>query len=439
MTDKEVRAAEKRPKAYRLADGQGLHLQVEPNGSKLWRYRYEVPTPTGRKEKMLALGRYPAVGLRAARDARDAARRMLADGKDPGVEKRVARAVETHAAAATFEEFGRAWYEREAAHWVPLHRTYALASLENDVFPAIGKLPINRITPPMVLELLRKVEARGAVSIAHRVRQRISAIFVFAIAAGVGENDPAAVVAKALRKKPNGRQPAATSLAEAQGVLRAVEAQGAQAVTFLAHRFLALTAVRHNEMTRMDWAELEGLDGPEPFWRIPKERMKGEQDDRHEHLVPLSRQAVEILAAVARVNGRRGKVFRHAWKPAEGMSKDTIGKLLAKSGQGGKHVPHGWRSAFSTIMNERHPNRHDREVIDLMLAHRHGNKVEAAYNRAAYMPRRRELAQDWADLLLNGMPGTEGVPGIQAISQPPRPALAGAASAGCGAAHASRQ
>ncbi|WP_424139217.1 tyrosine-type recombinase/integrase [Roseomonas chloroacetimidivorans] len=418
LTDKEVRAAEPRAKSYRISDEKGLHLQVEPNGSKLWRYRYEVATAAGRKEKMLALGKYPAVGLGAARKARDAARRLLDEGKDPGLEKRVARASVVTEAASTFEEFGRAWYAQEEPHWVPEHRKMVLSTLENDVFPVLGKLPINRITPPMVLDLLRRVEARKAVSIAHRIRQRMSAIFVYAIAAGVGESDPAAIVARALKKKPNGQRPAVGTLAEAQAVLRAAEGQRAQVATHLAHRFLALTAVRQNEMTDARWGEMEGLDGPEPLWRIPKERMKGEEGERHEHKVPLSRQAVEILLAAGQINGRNGYVFRHYYEPARGMSPSTIEHLLVKSGQRGKHVPHGWRAAFSTIMNSRHPNEQDRAVVDLMLAHKRGNKVEAAYNRSAYMERRRELAQEWADLLLEGRGGTEGIPGIEAIIPP---------------------
>jgi integrase len=427
LTDKEVRAAEPGPKGYRLSDGQGLHLQVEPNGSKLWRYRYEVLTAAGRKEKMLALGKYPSVGLGAARKARDAARRLLDEGKDPSLEKRVARASVVSSAASTFEEFGRAWYAKEAPHWVAEHQKMALSTLEKDIFPAIGKLPINRITPPMVLELLRKVEARGAVSIAHRLRQRISAIFVYAIAAGVGENDPAAIVGRALKRKPSGQRPAATTMEQAREVLRSAEAQGAQMTTHLAHRFLALTAVRQNEMTDAHWREVEDIDGPAPLWRIPKERMKGEEGERNQHLVPLSRQAVEILKAAGEVNGRKGYVFRHYFEPARGMSPSTLQRLLKNSGQKGKHVPHGWRAAFSTIMNGLHPNEQDRAVIDLMLAHKRGNKVEAVYNRSAYMERRRELAQEWADLLLDGRGGTEGIPGIEGISAPQPPAASLAA------------
>jgi len=148
------------------------------------------------------------------------------------------------------------------------------------------------------------------------------------------------------------------------------------------------------------WLEFEGLDGPEPFWRIPKERMKGKEGERYAHLVPLARQTVEILAAIKRLTGGRGYVFGHAWDTTVGMSIDTLGALLRRSSMAGKHVPHGWRSAFSTVMNGLH--RADREVIDLMLAHRRGNKVEAAYNRAAYMDWRRELAQEWANLLMEG-------------------------------------
>jgi integrase len=401
LTDKEIRAAEPREKDYRLADGQGLHLQVTTRGSKLWRYRYEFPAG---REKMLALGKYPSVGLGAARKAREAARALLDQGKDPSVERRAARIEVAEASENTFEVLARAWIERETPHWVPRHRKIALRSLEADAFPALGKLPINRITPPMVLAVLRAVEKRGAVDMAARLRQRMSAVFVYAIAAGVGENDPAAIVAGALSKRVKGQQPAVGTLEDARAVLAAVEGTGALATSHLAHRFLALTAVRQNEMTNARWEEMEGLDGPEPLWRIPKERMKGRVGDRREHLVPLARQSVEILEQAKRLAGKSPFVFPSHWGRTACISAMTLLSLMNRAGLAGKHVPHGWRSSFSTIMNEVHQNEHDRAVIDLMLAHKPKTGVEAVYNRAKLMARRRELAQEWADLLLEGRP-----------------------------------
>jgi integrase len=207
------------------------------------------------------------------------------------------------------------------------------------------------------------------------------------------ENDPAATVRGAMAPVVKGRQPAVTDLAEAQA---AVEAIPAHPTTKLASRLLALTVVRPGELRGARWIEFEGLEGAEPLWRVPAIRMKMKKD----HLVPLSRQAVEVLAAIRPLTGRGALVFpstRHAHLP---MSENAIGYLLNRAGYHSRHVPHGWRATFSSLMNEAH--RVDRQVIDLMLAHVPADKTEAAYNRAQHMSRRRELAQLWADMLLDG-------------------------------------
>jgi integrase len=222
----------------------------------------------------------------------------------------------------------------------------------------------------------------------------MSAVFVYAIASGLSEADPAAIVKGAMAPLVKGRQPAVTDLAGAREVLARVEATPAHPTTKLANRLLALTVVRPGEVRAVKWAEFEDLEGPSPLWRIPAERMKMGR----EHLVPLSRQAVEVLLAVRQFTGRGPLVFpstRHAHRP---MSENAIGYLLNRAGYHGRHVPHGWRATFSTIMNEQH--RADRQVIDLMLAHAPDDKTESAYNRAQHLSRRRELAQIWADLLL---------------------------------------
>ena len=397
LTDREVRAAEPRDKPYRLADGGGLHLQVPTSGSKLWRLRYEY---AGR-EKMLALGSYPDVTLAQARQQREAARSLLREGRDPGVERKLARAAVVSSTTTTFEMIAREWHAHQKDGWTPRHAWDVMNSLELDAFPVLGPLPIAEITPPMVLQVLRTIEARPAIETAHRVRQRISATFVYAIASGRGTQDPAAIVRTALKPVARGKQPALTDLGEVRDALKAAEAIPAHPATRLALRFLALTVVRPGELRSAHWQELEDLDGAEPAWRVPAERMKM----KREHLVPLSRQALEVLVALRTLTGKQALMFpsaRHGHKP---MSENAIGYLLNRAGYHHRHVPHGWRASFSTIMNERY--RTDRDIIDLMLAHAPKDKVEAAYNRAAHMERKRALAQDWADLLLDGMPPAE--------------------------------
>ncbi|MFH5924593.1 tyrosine-type recombinase/integrase [Roseomonas xinghualingensis] len=398
LTDRQIKTATAREKLYRLADGGGLHLQVMPSGSKLWHYRYQLAG----KEKTLSIGTYPDVTLAQAREARDDARRLVREGRDPSTEKRLRRVARVEASAITFEAVARAWHEQLKGTWAPRHAWDVLNSLEVDVFPDLGALPLRDITPPMVLTVLRQIEDRPAIETAHRVCQRISAVFIHAIASGQAETDPAAVVRKALKPVKRGRQPALTKIDEVRQVLHDVDAQAAHPVTKLGLRFLALTAARPGEVAGARWEELEELDGQEPVWRIPKERMKGRDEKRREHVVPLTPAAVAVVRALEDLTGRSPFLFpnnRHFHRP---MSENALGYLLNRAGYHSRHVPHGWRAAFSSIMNERFPA--DRAIIDLMLAHVPKDKVEAAYNRALHMPRRRELAQAWADMLMEGMP-----------------------------------
>ncbi len=392
LTDAAVKAAKPKERAYKLTDAGGLVLFVAPTGSKLWRLRYTFQG----KEKLLSFGPYPSVSLAGAREQRDAAKTLLRSGKDPSLEKKLRRAAGAGDFAGSFEAIARDWHARNTPTWTERHAQDVLDSLEGGVFPVLGKLPINEITPPMVLGVLRAIEARPALETARRVRQRMSAVFVYAIALGVGTNDPAAIVKGAMAPMVKGRQPAITDLVAAREVLARVEAIPAHPATKLGNRLLALTVVRPGELRAARWAEFEGLDGSEPLWRVPAERMKA----KREHLVPLARQAVAVLTAMRPLTGRCPFVFpssRHAHRP---MSENAIGYLLNRAGYHGRHVPHGWRATFSSVMNETH--RADRHVIDLMLAHAPQDKTEAAYNRAIHLARRREIAQEWADLLLEG-------------------------------------
>ncbi len=391
LTDAAIRRAKAAGKAYRLVDGDGLHLFVTAAGGKLWRLRYHY---AGR-EKLLSIGPYPGVTLQQAREAREAARAHLRAGRDPGQQKALERAAAVVSAATTFEAVAREWHALQLPRWSARHAVDVLGSLEDAVFPTLGKLPIAEISEPLVLATLRAIEARPAIETARRVRQRMSAVFAFAIASGRASADPAAVVRGALAPLVKGRQPALVELAEARQVLRDAEAIPAHPVTRLALRLLALAVVRPGELRGARWEELPAAA---ELWQVPALRMKMKRP----HPVPLSRQAREVVEVVRGLTGRGPLVFpstRHAHRP---MSENAIGYLLNRAGYHHRHVPHGWRATFSTVMNERFPR--DREVIDLMLAHVPRGSVEAAYNRAEHLARRAELAQAWADLLLEGLP-----------------------------------
>lgn len=431
LTDLQARNAKARDKDYKLTDERGLRLLVRPNGSKLWRLKYRFAG----KEKQLAIGAYPDVTLSEAREARDKARKILRDGLDPSMQKRKEERDRQASGRSTFEALAREWHELNGPRWTEIHRGDVINSLERDVFPRIGHLALVDIDSPTVLEALRPVERRGAIETAHRLRQRISAVFALAKSQGLVTNNPAADIEAALKRKPRAKkQPAIVDVGELREILTVTEASGAYPVTLLASRLLALTAVRPGTLRRAEWSEFEIADfnlqfnedlndystllqrdlndsGKSPkhggcgVWRIPAAKMKMEKDRKGEEaydlVVPLAPAAVDVLRTVHQLTGNCAHVFpgqRHAHRP---LCENAIGYLYNRCGWHSRHVPHGWRAAFSTVMNERRPA--DRYVIDAMLAHVPKDKVEAAYNRSEHMARRREIAEEWAALLLKGM------------------------------------
>ncbi len=411
LTDAACRNAGPREKPYKLGDSSGLYLYVLPSGFKSWRWKYRFAG----KEKRMVFGQYPALSLAKARQKREDASRTLRDGLDPSVSKRQRAAEQMALAGSTFETLAREWHESQKALWSKRHADLVLSNFVADVFPRIGKLPITAITTPLVLEVLKPIEARGAIETAHRVRQRISEVYARAIAAGIAVSDPAAVTKRALAKKTKGKFPAARTIKVAQAVLAKTEKQPGHPLTKLASRFLALTATRSATLRMAERQEFEDLDGAAPIWRVPASKMKlgveRKRDDAFEFIVPLSRQAVETLKVAISFSGEDapGYIFRSIRSARRPISDSTLSKAYREAGFSGVHVPHGWRSTFSTVMNELVKSQgrgDDRAVIDLMLAHIPAG-VEADYNRAAYMPRRRELAQEWADLLTEGLPAPE--------------------------------
>lgn len=408
LSDAKARGAKPGERDYKLADGLGLFLLVRPNSSKLWRCKYRFAG----KEKLLSFGAYPEVSLAEARARRDEARRIMRDGQDPSIEQRRQEIARRSAADTSFEALAREWHDLNKRRWTPVHQGNVLRSLERDIFPKLGNYPLQSIDAPLLLDVLRKIERRGALETARRIRQRISMVFVYAISRGLAVNDPAAQVAKALTPmRKQKRQPAVTDLVELRDLLTKAESSGAYTVTLLASRFLAITAQRPGTIRGAAWADFQGIDwdddGPAPgaVWHIPAEKMKLSLDRKDEaafdHVVPLAPEAVAALRAVRPLSGRGEMTFpgqRHAHKP---LSENAIGYLYNRVGWHGRHVPHGWRAAFSTIMNERRPT--DRGVIDMMLAHVPKDKVESVYNRAQHMERRRSIADEWAQLLMEGM------------------------------------
>ena len=403
LTDTACRTARPSDRDRKLADGGSLVLLIKPTGTKSWRWKYRI----GGKEKQLVIGHYPAISLAEARRQRDAARLQLNQGIDPCAVKQQAKAAASIERYDSFEAVARAWHVLKATTLSPKYAKQILERLKGDAFPQFGKLPIGEITPPIVLAAIRKIEARGATVTAQRVRIHLSEIFVWAIASGLADNDPAAIIRKALVPRTKRLRPAFNRIEDARAMLKASEAMATTGrSTQLASQLLALTAARPGVLRLAERTEFEDLDGDKPLWRIPANKMKltreRKEDLTYEFVIPLSKQAVAVVKAALATNVKSPWMFPgpRAWKKP--ISDSTLSKHYRDLGYTGQHVPHGWRATFSTIMNERaavEDRERDREIIDLMLAHIKDG-VEAAYNRAAYLPRRRELAQAWADMLM---------------------------------------
>lgn len=415
LTDQQCKAATATGgKPTKLTDSQGLHLYITTSGYKSWRLKYRF----GGKERRIVFGPYPEITLKQARQLKDDARRELREGRDPADEykRRAARRTTGVDETVTFKSVAIRWHELQKPQWKERHAADVLRSLEREVFPVIGKIAISEVKAPQVRELLQQVQKVGAIETAHRIRQRISMVFRYAIASDLAEADPAGAIGDALQPMVKGKQPALLKLKDCTSFIRAFEQEPGFPTTKLASRLLALTAARPGTVQMAELAEFEGLDGDEPIWRVPAAKMKlsraKSEREEYEFIIPLAPQAVETVLAAAEFAGKRKYLFpsvRHSHRPITDNALNTAYRRLPLFA--GRHVPHGWRSSFSTIMNERAIAMEcpgDRAIIDLMLAHQ-SQTVEAAYNRAAYMPRRRQLARVWADMLMEGIQPAEAL------------------------------
>ncbi len=383
---KNAKCAPDKPRT-RFADAGGLYLEVSTTGGKHWYWKYRF----GGKEKRLALGAYPGVPLAKARRDRDDARDVLKAGSDPVQTKADRKLADRVKMENNFEAVARAWFEHWKGPRSARHADYVLRRLEADVFPEIGARPIAGITAPQLLAVAKKIEGRGAVDIAKRAWQTCGQIFRYAVAHGLLERNPAADVKPSDALKPRVKNHYARLEAkEMPELLRKIEAYAGTPVTRLAMKLMALTFVRTGELIAAHWDEFDLEDAKE--WRIPAERMKMKTP----HIVPLSKQAIDVLNAIHELRGLSGLLFPGERDHERPMSNNTILGALKRMGYAGRMTGHGFRGVASTILHEQ-GHRHD--IIELQLAHQERDGVSAAYNFATYLPQRRKMMQQWADHL----------------------------------------
>jgi integrase len=382
LTEVKVRALKAKDAPYKVADGGGLHLLVQPSGSKLWRmaYRYRG------RQKTAAFGIYPAVSLAVARERREDAKRLLRLDQDPGA---AVKAAKVAIATTTFRVVSAEWMERkmvaEGRSKSTLARTRWLLDILNE---GIGDKMLGEIEAPDILELLRRIEANGRHEAVVRLRSTASTIFRFGIASAYCKRDPAADLRGALTSGTSTPHAAVTDPADIGELMRAIPNVTRPKVR-LALRLLALTAVRPGEVCGAEWSEFQG-----DVWDIPAHRMKM----RLPHRVPLSRQAVAVLDELRNITGNRKHAFASSSKPDRPFYTNRLNPALDKIGfPHDRHVAHGFRSTFSTTANE--SGLWSPDVIELQLAHVEQNKVRRTYNRQARWPERVAMMAWWGDHL----------------------------------------
>lgn len=386
LTDAECRAARPGPKPKKLFDGGGLFLLIHPAGGRYWRWRFLY---AGR-EQLLSLGTFPQVSLRAARLKRDAARLRLAEGVNPAAERRAKRLHVRASAANTFNAVAAEYLALQEKKLKPATAMKARWMLGSYVLPAIGTLGVADIEAPALLGVLRKIEARELHETAHRTRSLLGRIFRYAIATGRAKRDPTADLRGALAPVSAKSHGAVTEPAAIGALLRAIDGLSGFPPVLFALKLAPLVFVRPGELRHAEWTE---IDWEAAEWRIPARKMKmGEA-----HVVPLSRQALEVLREAQAVTGRGRYVFPSIRGDGRPMSENTVTAALRRLGYTGAEMTgHGFRALASTRLNEMGWSP---DLIERQLAHAERNKVRAAYNRAQYLPERREMMQAWADHL----------------------------------------
>lgn len=367
-------------------DGGGLYLELTKAGGKYWRLKYRY----GGKEKLLALGVYPAVSLKAARDQASEARKVLTDGGDPGELRKAEKAKAVHESINTLEAVARDWMKHQAARWDVETAGRIRASLEADIFKPLGARPLASIKPGEIMAAVKKIETRGAADQAGRVLQRVKAVYRWAVIHERIQTNPMLdLVPSEILQPRQVQHRAAMTDKELPEFLAKLAAYDGDPHTVHALRLLILTATRPGETRGARWAEFD-LDAA--MWIIPPERMKM----RTEHRVPLSTQALDVLRTMQTLSGGRELVFPSPYYPSKPLSENTFNSALARMGYKNTATAHGFRAMFSTIANECGWNP---DVIERQLAHKEANEIRAAYHRSTYLKDRDKLMQWWGDYL----------------------------------------
>ena len=371
----------------KLSDGQGMYLLVHKNRSKYWRLDYRLEG----KRKTLAIGVWPEIPLTRARELREEARDLILRGIDPLKNKRDQQRKRAASEKRTFSILCNEWMVRQKPRWAEKHSFDVRRALEIHVIPELGNLPIAGIERQEVLGVLRKMEDQGKHEAAHRTRQRIEAVFNFAIISGDCENNPAAGLTKALTP-PVKKKMAALKPEELSEFLLKLQNYDGHRLTLLAMKFIIYTFVRTRELREAEWSEFD-LDSSNSTWTIPAERMKM----RREHIVPLSPQVLSVLNEVSELSGRERLVFPGQNNPNRPMSENTLLYAIYRMGYHSRTTMHGFRAVAATILNESgkwHP-----DAIERQLAHVESNKVRGAYDRSEHLEDRKRMMYWWADYL----------------------------------------
>jgi integrase len=387
-------------KTLRLKDDRGLYLEVSPAGGKWWRLRYWMAG----KENRLSLGVYPEVSLKDARERRDEARRLLAHGINPSQARKGLQA-EAQADQETFKYLAEEWFAKFKHTWTDNTAETIISRLRKDIFPYIGSRAIREITAPELLAVLRRIESRGAVETARRDMQKCGQVFRYAVATGRAERDVAADLRGAIAPPKKRHFASIHEPKEVGELLRAIDGYSGSFVTRSALKLAPLTFVRPGELRHAEWTEIDLETGE---WRIPAARMKM----REKHIVPLSRQAVEVLRELQPLTGTGRYIFPGERSYARPMSENTVLGALRRLGyEKGEMTGHGFRSMASTILHEQ---GWASDVVERQLAHGDRNKIRASYNFAQHLPERRRMMQAWADYLDGLKDGGKIVPILQA-------------------------
>ncbi|OKP00628.1 tyrosine-type recombinase/integrase [Xenorhabdus eapokensis] len=384
LTARQIDTAKPKDKSYKLSDGGGMYLEIFPNGSKCWRLKYRFAG----KEKRLAFGTYPTVTLAEARNKREDAKKILANGDDPGQVKKQEKREKALIVNNSFDKIALEWHAYKAPNWSKGYAEDLLEGFTKDIFPYIGKQAITDIKPLDMLTVLRKMEQRGVLDKLKKIRQACNQVFRYAIVTGRAEYNPAAELAGALAT-PKAKHFPHLNVDELPAFLQALSLYSGSKITQIATKLLLLTGLRTIELRASTWAE---IDFDKAIWEIPQERMKM----RRPHIVPLSEQALALLRELEAITGRFNFAFHGRNDAGKPMSEAAINQVLKRIGYGGKATGHGFRHTMSTILHEQGYNT---AWIETQLAHVDKNSIRGTYNHAQYLDGRREMLQWYADYM----------------------------------------